>query len=74
VTVLTHLTTIACHSLKINFSLLSDMFKRLDNPKQRQQEWTRNGTLINKPDSGWLHPDKQLAPHAGVIYGVRVCT
>ena len=49
------------------------MFKRLENPKFPRQEWTRNGTLINKPETGWLHPDKQLEPHAGVIYGVRVC-
>lgn len=35
-------------------------------------EWSRNGSFLNKPEVGWLHPDNQLTPDAGICYGVRV--
>nr|KAG5703677.1 hypothetical protein BaRGS_002551 [Batillaria attramentaria] len=35
-------------------------------------EWSRNGSFLNKPDVGWIHPDQQLNPDAGICYGVRV--
>ena len=34
-------------------------------------EWSKNGSLINKPPRGWLHPDSQVID-GGVKYGVRV--
>ncbi|XP_025077554.1 SHC-transforming protein 1-like isoform X2 [Pomacea canaliculata] len=34
-------------------------------------EWSRNGSFLNKPEVGWLHPDNQLTPDAGICYGVR---
>ncbi|XP_054719110.1 SHC-transforming protein 1-like [Uloborus diversus] len=33
-------------------------------------EWSKNGSLINKPPRGWLHPDSQVAD-GGVKYSVR---
>jgi len=35
-------------------------------------EWTTSGSFISRPTTGWLHPDEQLASHAGICYGVRV--
>ena len=35
-------------------------------------EWSRNGSFLNKPEVGWIHPDQQLCPDAGICYGVRV--
>ena len=40
---------------------------------QQGADWTTSGSFINKPQRGWLHPDDQLLPDAGVCYGVRVC-
>ena len=40
--------------------------------KNKQEDWTKSGSFVNKPTRGWLHPDSQLAPDAGVCYGVRV--
>ncbi|XP_064607882.1 SHC-transforming protein 1-like isoform X2 [Liolophura sinensis] len=34
-------------------------------------DWTKTGSFIHKPDRGWIHPDEQLLPDAGVCYGVR---
>ncbi|XP_035826980.1 SHC-transforming protein 1 isoform X3 [Aplysia californica] len=34
-------------------------------------EWSRTGSFMNKPDIGWIHPDAQLSPDAGICYGVR---
>lgn len=39
--------------------------------KQQQRDWTNTGSFISKPAKGWLHPDDQLSPDAGVCYGVR---
>lgn len=33
-------------------------------------EWSKSGSLINKPPRGWLHPDN-LIVDGGVSYGVR---
>ncbi|KAF8771785.1 SHC-transforming protein 1-like isoform X1 [Argiope bruennichi] len=33
-------------------------------------EWSKNGSLINKPPRGWLHPDSQVT-YGGVKYGIR---
>jgi len=40
---------------------------------QPRHEWTNNGSFISRPANGWLHPDDQLSPNAGICYGVRVC-
>ncbi|XP_046357110.2 SHC-transforming protein 1-like isoform X1 [Haliotis rufescens] len=34
-------------------------------------EWSRTGSFLNKPEIGWIHPDQQLEPDAGICYGVR---
>ncbi|KAK0044551.1 SHC-transforming protein 1 [Biomphalaria pfeifferi] len=34
-------------------------------------EWSRTGSFMNKPEMGWIHPDVQLLPDAGICYGVR---
>ena len=39
---------------------------------QQGNDWTTSGSFINKPSRGWLHPDEQLMPDAGICYGVRV--
>jgi hypothetical protein len=49
-----------------------DRFKK-KNQKQNP-EWSRNGSFLNKPEVGWIHPDVQLNPDAGICYGVRVST
>ena len=36
------------------------------------RDWNNTGSFVNKPQRGWLHPDEQLNPEAGVVYGVRV--
>ena len=41
---------------------------RSDSPR----DWNTSGSFMNKPQRGWLHPDEQLNPEAGVVYGVRV--
>ena len=41
---------------------------RSDSPR----DWNTTGSFMNKPQRGWLHPDDQLNPDAGVVYGVRV--
>lgn len=46
-----------------------DRFKK-KKPGQ-MPEWSRNGSFLNKPDVGWIHPDQQLNPDAGICYGVR---
>lgn len=33
-------------------------------------DWSKNGTFINKPPRGWLHPDTQISD-GGICYGVR---
>lgn len=46
-----------------------------DKVKKKKQagarDWSASGSFINKPAKGWLHPDEQLAPQAGICYGVR---
>ncbi|KAH9513372.1 sporulation-specific csd4-like protein [Bulinus truncatus] len=34
-------------------------------------EWSQTGCVMNKPEMGWIHPDVQLLPDAGICYGVR---
>ena len=59
---------------------MSDMAGIVDRLKKKTRaggqppprDWGNNGSFINKPTRGWLHPDEQLAPDAGVVYGVRV--
>ena len=48
-----------------------DKIKRKN--KAGNRDWSASGSFINKPAKGWLHPDEQLAPDAGICYGVRVC-
>ncbi|XP_041366256.1 SHC-transforming protein 1-like isoform X2 [Gigantopelta aegis] len=48
----------------------------LDKSKKKKDgahlsEWSRTGSFVNKPDHGWIHPDQQLEPDAGICYGVR---
>ena len=40
--------------------------------KKSGQDWSASGSFVNKPAKGWLHPDEQLKPSAGICYGVRV--
>ena len=40
--------------------------------KKTGQDWSASGSFVNKPAKGWLHPDEQLKPSAGICYGVRV--
>jgi len=37
-----------------------------------RHDWTNTGSFINRPAHGWLHADEQLAPDAGICYGLRV--
>lgn len=46
-----------------------DRFKKKKG--QQMPEWSRNGSFLNKPEVGWIHPDQQLNPDAGICYGVR---
>jgi len=39
---------------------------------QQRHDWSNNGSFISRPPNGWLHPDEQLSPNAGICYGVRV--
>jgi len=39
---------------------------------QLRHDWSNNGSFISRPVNGWLHPDEQLSPNAGICYGVRV--
>lgn len=34
-------------------------------------EWSKTGSFMHKPERGWIHPDAQIKPDAGVCYGVR---
>ncbi|KAJ8304946.1 hypothetical protein KUTeg_018529 [Tegillarca granosa] len=49
------------------------MATKLDKAKKkgRSSEWTKTGSFMHKPDKGWIHPDGQLQPDAGICYGVR---
>ena len=53
----------------LSFRMAAALLKRKNPPKS---EWSNSGSFINKPSRGWLHPDEQLLPNAGVCYGVRV--
>lgn len=45
----------------------------MDKKKKKQpSEWSKTGSFMHKPDRGWIHPDGQIKPDAGVCYGVRV--
>lgn len=37
-----------------------------------EDEWTKTGTCLNKPDEGWIHPPEELEQSGGVSYTVRV--
>ena len=39
---------------------------------QPHHDWSNSGSFISRPPNGWLHPDEQLSPNAGICYGVRV--
>ncbi|BFZ02515.1 hypothetical protein BsWGS_05554 [Bradybaena similaris] len=43
--------------------------KKADVPST--SEWSRTGSLMYKPEMGWIHADAQLSPDAGICYGVR---
>ncbi len=49
-----------------------DRIRRKNRLQQPQKDWTSTGSFMSKPSRGWLHPDEQLYPDAGVCYGVRV--
>ena len=52
---------------------MAGMMDRFKKKKAGQTpEWSRNGSFLNKPEVGWIHPDQQLCPNAGICYGVRV--
>ena len=46
--------------------------KKKDGMIDHSKDWTNTGSFVNKPSKGWLHPNEQLHPDAGVSYGVRV--
>ncbi|XP_059155438.1 SHC-transforming protein 1-like isoform X2 [Physella acuta] len=51
-----------------------DKLKRKRNSKPEEHSlssWSRTGSFMNKPEMGWIHPDDQLLPDAGICYGVR---
>ncbi|XP_052098626.1 SHC-transforming protein 1-like isoform X2 [Mytilus californianus] len=39
--------------------------------KKQPSEWSKTGSFMHKPERGWIHPDAQIKPDAGVCYGVR---
>ncbi|CAG5117517.1 unnamed protein product [Candidula unifasciata] len=43
--------------------------KKVEAPSSSQ--WSRTGSLMYKPEIGWIHADAQLSPDAGICYGVR---
>lgn len=44
----------------------------MDKKKKKQpSEWSKTGSFMHKPERGWIHPDVQIRPDAGVCYGVR---
>ncbi|GFR90390.1 SHC-transforming protein 1 [Elysia marginata] len=45
--------------------------KNIKSGASNNTEWTKTGSFMNKPDLGWIHPDAQLNPEAGICYGVR---
>ncbi|GFO06545.1 shc-transforming protein 1 [Plakobranchus ocellatus] len=45
--------------------------KNIKSGASNNTEWTKTGSFMNKPDLGWIHPDAQLSPEAGICYGVR---
>lgn len=45
--------------------------KRKDDMIDHSKDWTNTGSFVNKPSKGWLHPNEQLHPGAGVCYRVR---
>ncbi|XP_074649704.1 SHC-transforming protein 1-like [Tubulanus polymorphus] len=47
------------------------MASRQKNKKSSGAAAAASGSFMNKPAQGWLHPDEQLSPNAGVCYGVR---
>ncbi|XP_070542259.1 SHC-transforming protein 1-like isoform X7 [Ptychodera flava] len=44
--------------------------KKVPDSNASHTDWSKNGSFINKPARGWLHPDEKLL-HGGVCYGVR---
>ena len=59
--------------LGVEAGCLSSMAKLLRRAKgQPRHDWSNNGSFISRPANGWLHPDEQLSPNAGICYGVRV--
>ncbi|ELT87925.1 hypothetical protein CAPTEDRAFT_201178, partial [Capitella teleta] len=50
---------------------MAGVVERLRKRNKQTREWTNTGSFISKPNLGWLHPDDQLLPDAGVCYGVR---
>ncbi|XP_065194497.1 SHC-transforming protein 1-like [Sycon ciliatum] len=38
---------------------------------KKGKEWSQTGTMIKKPDRGWLHPDRAITDGGGVCYCVR---
>ena len=57
----------------INFYFrMASVVDKLKKRKESKTEWSKTGSFLNKPDRGWIFPDEQLAPSAGICYGVRV--
>ena len=51
---------------------MASVVDKLKKRKESKTEWSKTGSFLNKPDRGWIFPDEQLAPSAGICYGVRV--
>ena len=59
----------------VQMSTWTIFFSRMDKHKKGKKqpsEWSKTGSFMHKPDRGWIHPDAQIKPDAGVCYGVRV--
>ncbi|CAL1541389.1 unnamed protein product [Lymnaea stagnalis] len=68
-----YLSDITCRYLNL-FLLTMDKSKKKSSNKSgatSSSEWSRTGSFMNKPEMGWIHPDVQLLPDAGICYGVR---
>jgi len=51
---------------------MAKLLKHGKGHSQSHHGWSNSGSFISRPPGGWLHPDDQLLPNAGICYGVRV--
>lgn len=46
--------------------------KRGGNSKFSEDEWSKTGTCLNRPEDGWSHNGEQLELDGGISYSVKV--